>query len=187
MVDSDTDVIVVGDGPAGLSAALFLAKNGLDVDVFGQDETFLHDALLLNYLGIEEMTGSKFIEVARRQVQGFGARFHDDEVEEAEALEDGGFAVRTAGGDGTTARYLVLATGPARELAEALGAAMEGDVVQTDRDGRTSVEGLYACGWTARGDKIQAAISVGTGAACGLDILSREAGEAVRDFDVPEG
>ena len=29
------DVIVIGDGPGGLSSALFLAKNGKDVLVFG--------------------------------------------------------------------------------------------------------------------------------------------------------
>lgn len=188
MTDIDTDVIVVGDGPAGLSAALFLAKNGMEVDVYGQDETFLHDALLRNYLGVEEMTGSDFIEVARRQVERFGAGLHDAEVQAAEALDGdgGGFRVRTADGDERTARYLVLATGPARELAEALGAAFDGDVVETDENGRTSLDGLYACGWTSRGEKIQAAISVGTGAAVGLDILSREAGKPVHDFDVPE-
>ena len=32
-------VLVVGDGPGGLSAALFLAKNGMDVAVFGQNTT----------------------------------------------------------------------------------------------------------------------------------------------------
>ena len=32
-------VIIVGDGPGGLTAALFLAKNGQDVQLFGGDET----------------------------------------------------------------------------------------------------------------------------------------------------
>lgn len=29
---------IVGDGPGGLSAALFLTKNGHEVTVFGQDK-----------------------------------------------------------------------------------------------------------------------------------------------------
>jgi flavin-dependent dehydrogenase len=36
------DVIVIGDGPGGLSAALFLAKNKMDVVVFGEDKTAMH-------------------------------------------------------------------------------------------------------------------------------------------------
>ena len=46
------DVIVIGDGPGGLSAALFLAKNGKEVVVYGQDKTAMHWAMLHNYLGI---------------------------------------------------------------------------------------------------------------------------------------
>jgi thioredoxin reductase len=46
-----TSVIVVGDGPGGLSAALFLAKGGISVTVYGEDKTAMHWALLKNYLG----------------------------------------------------------------------------------------------------------------------------------------
>ena len=50
-------VAVVGGGPAGSSAALFTAKNGLDTVLFDTDETWMHKAHLFNYLGIESIDG----------------------------------------------------------------------------------------------------------------------------------
>ena len=60
-----SSVVIVGDGPGGLSAALFLAKNKLQVTVFGQDQTAMHYAYLYNYLGLPEIDGSDFQEIAR--------------------------------------------------------------------------------------------------------------------------
>ena len=67
------NVLIVGDGPAGLSAALFLAKKGMEVAVFGVDKSDMHRAMLYNYLGIPEIKGSNFQKIAREQVKGFGA------------------------------------------------------------------------------------------------------------------
>ncbi len=64
-------IAIVGDGPGGLSAALFLAKAGQTVTVFGTDETARHYAYLHNYLGIAEISGSDFQRVARDQVTSF--------------------------------------------------------------------------------------------------------------------
>lgn len=177
------EVIIIGDGPGGLSAALFLAKKKMDVLVIGQDKTLMHKAKLLNYLGIPEMTGSEFQRVARAQVQGFGARLLDAEVTRAERSGDG-FAVTTADGQVHQGRYLVLATGPALPLAEGFGLAKDNNVVPAGPFGRTTVERLYALGWGVRGKKIQAIISAGDGAAVALDILSAEKGEDLHDFDV---
>jgi thioredoxin reductase (NADPH) len=179
------DVIVVGDGPGGLSAALFLAKNELSVVVFAQDKTLMHKAMLYNYLGISEITGSEFQRIGRAQVQKFGAKILEQEVSGIEKTA-GGFAV-TANGQQHEAQYLILCTGPANPLAEGLGISKGADGLKNDRNGRTLVQGLYVIGWSARLKKIQAIISAGDGAAAALDILSAKAGEDIHDFDlVPE-
>ena len=177
------DVIVVGDGPGGLSAALYLAKNEMDVVVFGQDKTPMHKAMLYNYLGIKEMTGPQFQKVAREQVAGFGATIIDAEVTGGEKT-GAGFAVTTSDGARHEASYVIVATGAKVQLVDDLGPEMDGDEMKADRDGRTSVSGLYAVGWSARRDKIQAIISAGEGAAAALDILSAKEGKDVHDFDV---
>ncbi|MEM6731934.1 MAG: FAD-dependent oxidoreductase, partial [Myxococcota bacterium] len=114
------DVIVVGDGPGGLSAALFLAKAGKTVTVYGQDKTAMHAALLKNYLGIEEMTGSDFQKVARDQVRAFGASLEDVRVESV-SREGEHFVVALEGGATASAKYLILSEGKAPKLAKSLG------------------------------------------------------------------
>ncbi len=179
------DVLIVGDGPAGLSAALFLAKNGQRVTVFGQDSTPMHKALLYNYLGIPEMTGSEFQRISRAQVQKLGGKIEDVEVTRAEKTERG-FAVTTADGTRKEGKYLVLATGTNTKLAEGLGLDKQNKGIVADADGRTSVAGLFAVGWNTRLIRTQAIISAGQGAATALEILSVEAGEDFHDFDVVE-
>ena len=53
-------ITVVGDGPAGLSAALLLAKAGHQVAVHGDDKTAMHYAMVRNYLGTPDVPGSDF-------------------------------------------------------------------------------------------------------------------------------
>ena len=179
------DVIIVGDGPGGLSAALFLAKNDMSVTVFGQDKTLMHKAMLYNYLGIPKIAGPEFQQIGREQVRGFGGEVQDVEVSSVDKGE-GGFVVETADGQSHQAQYLILATGPSNPLADGLGVAKEADGLAADRHGRTSVEGLYVIGWSTRLKKIQAIISAGDGACAALDILSAKAGEDIHDFDLIE-
>ena len=179
------DVIVVGDGPGGLSAALLLAKNEMSVTVFGKDETLMHKAMLYNYLGIPEMRGPEFQQIAREQVKCVGGTIEDVEVSSVEK-GDGSFTVKTGDGREYQAPYLILVTGPANPLAESLGIAKEGDGLAADRNGRTSVDGLYVVGWSTRLKKIQAIISAGDGACAALDILSAKAGQDIHDFDMIE-
>ncbi len=175
---------VIGDGPAGLSAALLLAKNDHDTIVFAQDDTLMHKAQLHNYLGVEDLPGSDFQRIARRQIAAVGADLREVEVLGV-AAEGDRFTVRTEDGE-EVVDHLILAGGmAASSFAEALGADERDDALAVDADGRTSVDGLYAAGHLVRPRRSQAIISAGDGAAAALDILSREAGKDVHDWDVP--
>jgi thioredoxin reductase (NADPH) len=179
-------IAIIGDGPAGLSAALFLAKNGQQVQVFGKDESAMHYALLHNYLGIDEITGSEFQARARRQVEQHGATLIDDEVTEL-SLDGDTFRLTTTAADRTeSADYLVLAAArPGAKLATQLGIEAPKDGIPTDGEQLTSMDRVYAVGRIARQHRSQAIISAGAGAVAALDILSREAGEEVTDWDSP--
>ena len=175
-------VVIIGDGPAGLSAALFLAKNGMDVTVFGMDKTDVHRAMLYNYLGIPEITGSEFQRIARAQVEKFGARIETVQVTGVEQSADG-FVVATEDGSRHAGKYAILAEGKKPRLAEAMGLPRTVNGVEVDCAGRTGVDGLYVVGRSASIGRSQAIISAGQGAQAAVDILSREAGRDVRDYD----
>jgi thioredoxin reductase (NADPH) len=179
------DVIIIGDGPGGLSAALFLAKNLQDVVVFGDDKSAMHYAYLRNYLGIPEIHGSEFQRIARAQVGGFGAKLRTDRVRE---LADGGdrFIATLESGEQVMAKYLILSEGKGPKLAKQIGLAFdEAKGIAADRNARTSVDRVYVVGRSARPGRSQAIISAGDGAAAAIDILSRERGEDVLDWDEP--
>jgi thioredoxin reductase (NADPH) len=178
------DVVIVGDGPGGLSAALFLAKNGLSAVVYGQDKTAMHWAQLRNYLGVNEIHGSEFQKLAREQAVRWGALLRDHHVT-AVSRSGTSFTVTLEGGEQVSARYVILSEGKSPRLAQELGADFDGPRVVTDKNNQTSVPGVYAVGRSARPGRSQAIISAGDGAVAAVDILSREKGQDFSDWDSP--
>lgn len=81
------DVVVIGGGPAGLTAALYLARARYRVIVvekeqFGGQITITSE--VVNYPGAERISGTELTDRMRRQAESFGAEFL---LAEAEALE----------------------------------------------------------------------------------------------------
>jgi thioredoxin reductase len=178
-------VAIVGGGPAGLTTALFTAKNGVETTVFDTDETWMHKAHLFNYPGIGSVDGSVFLENLRDQVDSFDVERNQGVEVTAVNESDDGFTVETEEGS-HGADYVVLATGANRDLAEEMGCAVTDEgVVDVDVDMETSIENTYATGAMVRAEEWQAVISAGDGAAAALNILSKEKGEHYHDFDVP--
>jgi thioredoxin reductase (NADPH) len=178
------EVIIIGDGPGGLSAALFLTKNKLNVVVLGEDKTAMHWALLRNYLGIPEILGSDFQKIARKQVTDLGGCIRDEPVESV-AKSANGWSVKLASGNTLTSSHLILSEGKAPKLAKQLGLEFDEHTgIPTDKHARTTL-GVYVVGRSARPGRSQAIISAGDGAAAAIDILSRLKGENFVDWDEP--
>lgn len=77
------DAVIIGGGPAGLTAALYLARARYRVlvverDRFGGQITIT--ASVVNYPGVLSASGSELTETMRRQAEAFGAEFMLAEV-----------------------------------------------------------------------------------------------------------
>jgi thioredoxin reductase len=111
------DCIIVGGGPAGLSAALMLGRcrrRVLLCDV--GDQRNLRSHALHGYLTRDGVSPSEFLRLARAELGRYGTvECRELEIVEA-ARGDGGFAIRAADGTRLRTRKLLLATGIVDEL-----------------------------------------------------------------------
>jgi thioredoxin reductase (NADPH) len=111
-VDKHYDVIIVGAGPAGLSAAIYLTRAKYSVLVVEKGRTGGQVAItseVVNYPGVLTASGQELTDVMHRQAEQFGTEFLTAEVTELE-LDQPVKRVKTSQGE-YTALGLIAAMG----------------------------------------------------------------------------
>jgi len=138
----DRDVVVVGGGAAGLSAALMLARARRSVLVVDAGAPRNAPAAGVHgLLGRDGMPPAELLERGRAEVRSYGGEIVRGEVDGVDRDGDR-FAVRLAGGEITHARRLLVTTGLVDELPEVPGLR--------ERWGRDVVHCPYCHGWEVR-------------------------------------
>ncbi|HEX7131701.1 MAG TPA: FAD-dependent oxidoreductase [Iamia sp.] len=190
MSDEQTDVVIIGGGPAGASAATFTARAGLTTVVIDADKGMTRRAMLNNHLGFPDgIDGPALVDQGRSQAERAGATWV---VGTAEAVEvaDGELTVRTGDEQVLTTPRILLATGFSVALAAAAGVTTTAgtephikEVVVVDAQGRTSVPGIWAAG-TAAGVSVHTIVTAGDGARVAINLISEIRGERWVDHDI---
>ncbi|WP_137290558.1 FAD-dependent oxidoreductase [Natronorubrum halophilum] len=182
----DHDVVVVGGGPAGCSAGLFTARNGLETVIFDRGRSSIQRcAYLENYLGfpagidIETLYG-----LMHDHVETAGCEIVPDLVESLERADGEGFVVGLQEGEPVTARRVIAATRYDGEYMrglddeEAMFETHEHDGEEhehfdkgyAESDGTTPVDDLFIA--SPYGDTgYQASMAAGHGARVGITVV----------------
>ena len=135
----DYDVVVVGGGAAGLSAALVLARARRTVAVVDAGGPRNAPAAHMHgFLSRDGMPPHDLVAAGRAEVAGYGGTLIDDTVVDVEP----GFHVRLASASRLRARRILVATGLRDELPDVPGVR--------ERWGRDLLHCPYCHGWEVR-------------------------------------
>jgi thioredoxin reductase (NADPH) len=109
-----TDVLIIGAGPSGLSSAIYTSREDLDTLLIEKGSVGGLASItdqIDNYPGFEEgITGIDFADKLEKQAERFGAKIDFGEVVGIESLPEGGILVATTEGD-IKAKAVLISTG----------------------------------------------------------------------------
>ncbi|MFF4172138.1 NAD(P)/FAD-dependent oxidoreductase [Streptomyces sp. NPDC001744] len=141
--DERYDVVVVGGGAAGLSAALVLGRSRRRTLVVDAGEPRnAPTAHMRGVLSRDGMSPAAYLAAGREEIAAYGVEWRSGRVTDAEPDGRDGFTVSLADGTAVGARRLVVTTGLVDELPEIDGVA--------GRWGRDVLHCPYCHGWEVR-------------------------------------
>ena len=107
-------VVIVGSGPAGLTAAIYAARANLRpvvIDGMEPGGQLMITTDVENYPGFPDgITGPELMELFRKQAARFGTTFIEDEAISVDAMTKP-FTVKLGGGDSVKAHAVIIASG----------------------------------------------------------------------------
>ena len=109
------DVVIVGSGPAGLSAAVYARRAKLKTLVIEKagysGGQIVNTSEVDNYLGLQGIEGFEMAMKFRTHAEYFEAEFLDDEVVNIQDKEDGTFDIVLKSEKAISTKTIILATG----------------------------------------------------------------------------
>ena len=124
---SKADVIIIGAGPAGITASMYTSRAGLKTIVLYKDFGALEKAAHVdNFYGHLNISGKQLVKNGIRQARDFGTFVVNSEVLDIRQNEDCSWTVKTIGAT-HTARAILISTGANRSTPRIKGlAALQG-------------------------------------------------------------
>ena len=111
------ELVIIGQGPAGISAALYAIRGGASVTIVAKDNGALAKAdHIQNYYGFENGISAKsLIAQGIKQAENLGVKFVRAEVSGIE-FSDKGYTVKTTDGAAIDAGAVIIACGMSRNV-----------------------------------------------------------------------
>lgn len=91
------DLIIIGSGPAGMTAGIYAARREMKTLIIGKEVggQMVWANEIENYPGFEKISAFELINKFKQQAISFGVEMKDDEVKQIEKTGDGGFLLHT--------------------------------------------------------------------------------------------
>ncbi len=184
------DAIIIGGGIAGLTCSIFTARAEISTLVLNHGASLVkRNAILENYPGFPAGVNPRLlVNMIEDQAQRNGATLEQARAQRVTRTEEG-FQVETD--EGTYhAQRLVAASKDSPTYLDPLDPPLtqEGSktYLETDEDGRTPIDGLYAAGRMAK-KYHQAIVSAGHGATTAITLIEDADPDFFHDWVAPKG